>query len=570
MARQIEYRIQSTRTASVRGQDSGDEAWVPSSEAEEMACRWELIDDLLGGTDVMRARGERWLPREQAESPSAYKCRLSRSFLSNGFKDTIEKLVAKPFSRAVAVAPDSLGDPRLDEIQWDADRAGTEVTEQGRRLFTDMVTYGKCHLLVDYPSTDPGLSLAQERDSAVRPVLLRVHPRDVIGWRSERRGDGGEEVLTQVRIRECRLEDRGKYGTRRVTYVRVINAPPESADSPAPERTAAETAAVAGTAAGQAVAAPGSAPQGSWELFKQGENGGWALDSEGRHSFPGVPLCTAYAERQEFMQSRPPMQDLAELQLCHWQSYSDQRNILKYVRMAMLSKTGISQEEYDKPSVIAPNEVLKSINPDARFGYVEHSGAGVEAGRNDLKDIEERMETLGMQPLVASTATSTATGKAMDENKNDTTIQSWIRSLEALLEEAYGMAATWLGKELPDDFSVDVFNDFGVDGARAGEGDLLLRARAQGDLTRLTMLREMKRRGILSDGVDVDAENDELGTEEPLMTGGPFGRGGFGKGPGDPADPEAKDKGEGDGSDKQDGPDDGGKPGGGGNPFAKP
>lgn len=546
----IQYRIQTTRTVSVRGGvgvNNPDEPWSPSEQQSAQEARWELIDDLMGGTDTMRLRGERWLPREPGETPNAYRSRLARSFLSNGFRDTIEKLVAKPFSRSVNVAPDSLGDERLDEIIDDADRGGNDVTTIARRLFTDMVQYGKCHLLVDYPTTDQSLSLAQERSEKVRPVFLRVSPRDIVGWRYERRGDGGAEVLTQVRIRECRLEDVGKYGSRVVHYVRVINAPPLGGATPQEAIVAA-----AGAAA---------TSQATWELFKRGDGEQWTKDSNGTHTFPGIPLATAYAERDEFMTATPPMQDLAELQLCHWQSYSDQRNILKYVRMAMLAKTGISQEEMEKPSTIAPNEVLKSVNPDAKYYFVEHSGAGIQAGRDDLKDIEERMEVLGMQPLAVRTADSTATGKAMDENKNETTIQAWIRSLENMLTEAFKMAATWIGKELPADFSVDVFNDFGVGNDRAAEGDLLLRARAQGDITRLTMLREMQRRGIISASVDVEAEDDELGAEAPIIPGGPFGQ--------DPNNPFAK-KGEEDGDGGGDEPGGDGEQGDAGGGDGKP
>ncbi|HDY86886.1 MAG TPA: hypothetical protein ENH82_02085, partial [bacterium] len=61
---------------------------IPSISYERMAEKWDLINDLLGGTKAMQASGEKWLPSEPAESQLAYDARLSRSVLYNGLRDT--------------------------------------------------------------------------------------------------------------------------------------------------------------------------------------------------------------------------------------------------------------------------------------------------------------------------------------------------------------------------------------------------------------------------------------------------------------------------------------------------
>ena len=46
-----------------------------------MSAEWQLVADLMGGTRTMRVRpGLRWLPREAAESWSAWRSRLNRTF----------------------------------------------------------------------------------------------------------------------------------------------------------------------------------------------------------------------------------------------------------------------------------------------------------------------------------------------------------------------------------------------------------------------------------------------------------------------------------------------------------
>lgn len=45
---------------------------TPSKARQDMSADWQMIDDLLGGTAAMRSAGTRWLPKEEAESESAY------------------------------------------------------------------------------------------------------------------------------------------------------------------------------------------------------------------------------------------------------------------------------------------------------------------------------------------------------------------------------------------------------------------------------------------------------------------------------------------------------------------
>lgn len=516
------YRLSVSRTVRIAGGDSGNGVGYPSEQYSDMAAKWELVEDLLAGTDAMRAKGERWLPREQHESVSNYRTRLARSFLYNGLRDTIEKLTAKPFSRPVNVKPESLGSDQLDEIADDVDRAGMNITQFGRRLFEWAVSFGKAHVLVDYPVVEEGLNLAQEREADARPILLAVDPRDVIGWRSER-DPGGKERLMQVRIKEKRWVADKAYGTKCIEYVRVINAPPTVAQNA--EQPAAEDAQPA---------------TGTWELWELKDGRTYEKIKSGTHTFPGVPLVTVYFKRDQFMTAEPPMQDLAEMNLCHWQSSSDQRNILRFSRFGMWKATGMSQEEVEKPLTVGPSFSFKSVNPDADFAYVEPQGAAVKLGEEDLRRIEQRMETLGMQPLVQTTADSTAAGKRIDESKTETTIQAWVRATEEAIEEAYEMAAEWLGVELPEDFAVDIFSDFGISANGTADLEFLLKARTSGDLTRVTFLREIKRRGVLADNVDPEQEADEADAQASSFGGQELLPGEDPNQPPDPnADPEA-------------------------------
>ena len=127
------------------------------------------------------------------------------------------------------------------------------------------------------------------------------------------------------------------------------------------------------------------------------------------------------------------------------------------------------------------------------------------------------MEILGLQPLVASSAKSTATGKKIDEGRNLYALQAWIRALFVGLRESILMAAEWHRGELPEDTEVEVYSDFEVPMIGDADATLLLKATQAGKLTNETFLAELQRRGKLSEKVDVVVEAETLKEQEPKL-----------------------------------------------------
>jgi hypothetical protein len=130
---------------------------TPCSDYLAMVGDVELVNSLMGGTKVMRAAGEKYLPREPKESLKAYQNRLARSVLYNAFADTIYKLVGKPFSKPVTVKHET-----PDKIKtWaeDIDRCGCNITTFAREVLEAGLTDGITHILVDYPEAPENRSL---------------------------------------------------------------------------------------------------------------------------------------------------------------------------------------------------------------------------------------------------------------------------------------------------------------------------------------------------------------------------------------------------------------------------
>ena len=63
------------------------------------------------------------------------------------------------------------------------------------------------------------------------------------------------------------------------------------------------------------------------------------------------------------------MGDLADKNIEHWQSASDQRNALTVARFPMLAGKGLTQKEMED-IVLAPNQSLSTENPAGEFYYL--------------------------------------------------------------------------------------------------------------------------------------------------------------------------------------------------------
>ena len=487
-----------------------DDPSATSCAYDAMAERWALPLDLFGGTQAMRDAATRWLPQEPAETDEAYAVRLRRSFLFNGYRDTVRRLVSYPFSRPVSVdeaAPESVA-----ALAGDVDLQGTDLTQFARAMLLDAAMLGLTHVLVDYPTADPSgvpRSVADEARAGLRPFFVHVCPTNVIGWRSEK--IGGVETLTHLRIKESIVKRDGEFGDAIAQCIRVFDVVPIN-----------EMRGEIEIFTGHLV---------SWALWRlapksnrSDAHGGWYVAEAGMlEGVDRIPLVTFYANTDGFMHGSPPLEDLAWVNLAHYQSGSDQRNILRFARTGILFGAGFSEQDLgaNKRLEIGANRMLMSENPQAQLRWVEHSGASIGAGRQDLVDLKEEMATLGLQPLVNKTGGMTATQAAIDTAHAMCDLRAWARSLENALSQAFGIAAKWMAVEIAAPIVVDVDDDWGLSVGDAEDVRQLIDLRRSRDLSRETLWSELRRRGLLDDSFDGDEEEVRLQAEEPPL--GSFG-----------------------------------------------
>jgi hypothetical protein len=444
-----------------------------------MAARWHLPLTLWGGTQDMRRAGEQYLPKQLKESNTAYERRVNRSFLFNAFKKTVQSLTGKVFSKEISLQDDV--PPQIVDWTENVDLTGRSLNLFARDVFEGGAKTGLGHILVDMQRNQPGASLADERAANLRPYMKFIAAESLIGWRSKI--INGQPALTQIRIKDDQEEEDGEFGEVLKQRIRVIEP-------------------------------------SQFRVFEL-QDDEWALVDAGPMTLGKIPLATFYGQREGFLLAEPPLEELAWMNAAHWQSNSDQRQILHIARVPILFGAGLDgKKEYTIGSDYMIDAPLGS-----ELKYVEHSGAAIASGRQDLVDIEERMRIMGVEPLMPKTGNVTATAKAIDSAAAHSQLQAMTIGLGDAIEQAFDFMADWAN--LGEGGSVKVNDDFGLAFQDQVDLDTLIKARQAGDISRETLWAEMKRRNVLMDDFSPEEETERLEDEGPAL--GLIGREPFGE-----------------------------------------
>jgi hypothetical protein len=406
---------------------------------------------------------KRILPFFPREEQPQWQKRRDRTFLYPGYDDAIENAVARPFEQEVRVTYKGTLDPRLEALIKDVDGTGRSLTEFAKEGFDSGQDDGVTHFIVDMTNSPENASKATK----ATPRFIKVDADKVPGWVGGRDAATGDRRAQELRIVEDSVL---RIGFQECAVKRVRHY--ENA---------------------------------VWRLYAKNADGEWAIEDEGVNELGKVPHVPYYVRRTGFLTGKPAFWRLAETNLCHWQSSSDHRNYLTFIRGTTLKGTGFKKKELEHLTMGPWRMFVVPSGGDVNF--MEHKGAAFNSSFQDLEMLKQEMRHLSVQPLLEQmSGDPKATGQGIAEAKAQALIVSWIRNLEMALLQCFELAAEWLGVKLPADFKVNIFDEFTI--ALKGQGDLV-ELREDYDrtvITPTTYLKERQKRGLY--GVDLDPERE--------------------------------------------------------------
>ncbi len=441
-------------------------------EQIEYRAKVALPYTLMGGTLAMRGAGGDYLPQWPMESDSTYQARLDSAVLYPGFERAITSNTGRVFRSPIKLqkAP-----KKVEEWAKRVDKQGRDLNTFARDFFADALVAGIAHILTDHPPTlAPGATMEDYRKGGGGlPYFTHIQHRDVLDWEEQ---DGR---LTMFRYLTCvrRRAIDNPYDVSYVEQVRILY----------PDR---------------------------WEVYEAGGNGDdWANPTmqTGANTLGKIPLSTIYLARKGFMEAEPVFDECAYLNAAHWQSSSDQRNILHVARVPFLFGKGFKKGEEVMP--LGAQAALLTVDPTSDLGWVEVTGTSIEQGDKDLANLQEAMRLAGLEPMMPSTGDVTATGRALDYSEAHSSLQAMAMALSSTIEQSVEHAGEWMNEA--GESLVEIHHEFGFGARDTSDVQALITMRTapEPQISQRRFWLELKRRNVLSDDFDGDQELRDLEDE---------------------------------------------------------
>jgi hypothetical protein len=432
-----------------------------------MAENWKLPLTLMGGEKAMKEAGQTYLPREPMETEPQYLNRLARSTLKNYFAWAVENHTGRVFKKPIVFSDDT--DKTIFKYNDNLDLMSNDADTFYKEVFRDMLIKGISYVYVDYPRSQEDLTLADELEGGYRPYCVHIKAEQVINAVSGM--VNSRKVLVRAHILETVVVPNGQWGYKNISQIRVLYP-------------------------------------GRWELYRLGvanSSESWQLFDSGETSLDYIPLIPLYGRKFGFFGGVSPLQNLANLNRAHWQSLSDQMNITHVARVPILFGTG-----FDDGDTLTIGSKSAIMGPEtSALTYVEHTGKAIEAGMNELRDLEDRMMLESLE-LLDQKGGDTATSRSLGVSDINCSLQDLAIKLQKMIIRVNDVLCDWDGVEKTGTVVVNV--DFGLQLRDGSEGNILLKMRQNKSISINTFHREMKRRGILSP--DFNSEEDLALLEE--------------------------------------------------------
>ena len=439
----------------------------PNSSWVNQEPHWGLIETLLSGTYGIRKGHRKFLFQEPRELDEAYDNRLQRSVLAPYYV-RLERMLAGMLTRK-PVRLDDVSDVIREQL-FDVDLQGNDLQIWLFQTSKICIRYGHVGVLVDAP--------AAGQDG--RPYWVSYTPRDILGWRTELKD--GKQQLTQLRLQEKIVVPDGLYGEKQVEQVRVLTP-------------------------------------GAFEIHQKDQQGDFKVVDEGRTSLSEIPFSVAYSNRMGVLESIPPLADIAELNLQHYQVQSDLSNQLHISAVPMLAIFGFPQSAEEISA--GPGEAI-SLPSESDAKYIEPAGNSYDAQFRRLEQIASQINELGLAAVLGSKLVGeTAEAKRIDRSQGDSTMMVVAQQMQDMIDNSLRFHAEYMQEANAGSSLVN--RDFMGTRLEPLQIQALLQLYTAGTITQETLLLQLEAGEVLGDDFDVENELEatqnggliEMNTPEP-------------------------------------------------------
>lgn len=381
------------------------------SDLEALFPTYDLIAHCLGGSEAVKAQGDKYLPRPDAanttpQNIARYDAYKTRAVFYNITKRTEAGLLGQVFKRDPLIkAPQT-----LNPVVEDGNGGGIGLTQLSKDATAYAVDYGRCGLFTDYPVVTETVSKADLETGNIRPTITVHGPKNIVNWRTKK--IGSKSVLCLVVLKEDYEVDDTGFNTEVATQYRELRLTDDG--------------------------------QYSVQLWRAPEPKGTNFVKYGEPYFPvggdgkpldAIPFTFIGSKNNEPSIDPAPLIDLANINVAHYCNSADYEESVYIVGQPTLVVTGLTEEWYK--GTMNSNIPFGSrsglplpVGADAKLLQAEPNMIAKEA----MEHKERQMVALGAKIVEQKQVQRTATEASAENSAEESTLVTIAKNVSAAIK----------------------------------------------------------------------------------------------------------------------------------------
>jgi hypothetical protein len=376
----------------------------------KMSDRWQMCRDAAEGEAAVHAQSTLYLPKLVDEEEDAYALRLKMTPFFNATWRTIMGMQGMIFRKD----PTKNLPTQLDELFEDIDLAGTTLDALAREVTEEALTVGRVGLLVDYPVTAPGLTVADVKSQGLHTMISLYKAEAIYNWKMQK--IGGIKRLVQVRLQEEAVINENEFENECQTQYRVLDL------------------------------FEGKYRQRVYIVNEQGEEvqlGEDIFPTMGSQYLPFIPFVFIGVDCTDPDIDAPPLIDLVTTNFHHYMQATSYERGCFFSGLPTMFISGM--EKADGEISVGGSIANALSNPNAKAYFVEVMSK-FEALRTNLEDKKREMAVLGARMLESTKAgVEAAETVARRQTGEESILSSMSRTISQGLEQALNWFILWEG-----------------------------------------------------------------------------------------------------------------------------
>jgi len=452
--------------------------------------KYELIRVCLSGQEEVKKGGDKWLPRPNAadtsnENKARYDSYLLRAVFYNVTGNTVAGLVGQVF----AADPVSEFPEQMDAMWWDVTGTGVSMTQQAKKVLGQVLAYGRCGLLTDFPpKNEDGSDFTREQvqNGEARPIIQMYSTTDIINWRYKT--INAQSVLCLVVLNESYTIADDGFEIKRGRCKRVLRLDDDNLYV-----------------------------VDEWRPINDDPEQGWAkqppmMPTDGAgNRLSYIPFTFVGSQNNDSNVDRPPMYDMAVLNMAHYHNSADYEDSVYMVGQPTPYFSGLTEhwvKEVLKETIQLGSRGAVPLPEGGQAGLIQAEPNSMVKEAMDKK--EQQMIALGAQ-LVEDKKVQRTLGEAKMENAMvNSTLTSCARNTSQAMEQSIKWACDFyaVSDAEKDNVIFALSTDFAIQKMASTDRAQLIAEWQGGAITWSEMRSQLRQSGIAT--MDDEEAKEEI------------------------------------------------------------